>query len=169
VVTNNLTGSIPLTGEDVDITMYLNHPSGIAQETYRVKGKITDKTISADTNGFITNTFKIIQHNLEDEPQINSLQYTNYLSQPIYHRDVLYVYGRALGGVHTIIFDGKSINPFTGTDTRLEFILPKRTVTGPVILKGKGGKVQSDTLTVADPGIVNKKDVNSAGETVAEA
>ena len=168
VVTNNSTGSMPLTGENVDITMYLNHPSGIAQETYRVKGVITDKTINADTNGFITNTFKIIQHNLEDEPQINSLQYTNYLSDPIYHRDVLYVYGKALAGVHTILFDGKSINPFTGTSNRLEFILPKRTVSGPVILKGKGGKVQSETLTVADPGIVNKKDINSAGEIVAE-
>jgi hypothetical protein len=169
VVTNNLTGTMPITGEHVDITMYLNHPSGTSQETYRIKGRITDKTINADTNGFITNTFKIIQHNLEDEPQINSLQYTDYLTDPIYHRDVLYVYGRALAGVHTILFDGRTISKFTGTDSRLVFILPKRTVSGPVILKGKGGKVQSQTLVVADPGIKNKKDINSAGQTVAEA
>ena len=169
VVTNNKTGTLPLTGESVDITMYLNHPSGTSQETYRVKGRIVEKNISANTNGFITNTFKIIQHNLEDEPQINSLQYTDYLTEPIFHRDLLYVFGRALAGIHTIFFDGKTISKFTGDDTQLVFILPKRTTSGPVILKGKGGKVQSTKLIVADPGIVNKKDIDAGGNTVAEA
>ena len=170
VVTNNLTGTVPITGEDIDITMYLNHPSGTSREVYRIKGKITDKTITANTNGFVTNTFKIIQHNLEDEPVITSLQYVDYLTDPIYHRDVLYVYGRALEGVHTVIFDDKKLMKpqFSGTDNLIRFILPKRTMSGPVILKGRGGLVQSDTLTVAEPGIINRRDVDAAGNTVAE-
>ena len=170
LVTNNLTGTVPITGENIDVTMYLLHPSGLSRELYRIKGRITDKTIAANTNGFVTNTFKIIQHNLEDEPVITSLQYTNYATAPIYHRDVLYVYGRSLAGVHAVVFDGKKLTKpqFSGDDTLVRFILPRRTISGPVILKGKGGVVQSAKLIVADPGILNRRDMDVDGNTVAE-
>ena len=68
------------------------------------------------------------------------------------------------------MFDGKKFTrpQFSGDANLIRLILPRRTVSGPVILKGKGGVVQSAKLTVADPGILNERDVDSAGNTVAE-
>ena len=151
VIVDLLSGDLPITGKNAGIKLTFKHPNlPNLSESITSSGRLVEKNINSNINNVVRNSWTIIQHVLEEPPQITAFAPLSYSPG-----DPVLITGTNFNNTIELIFNDETDSSFRILDnSTISGNLPLNAVSGPIKVRTFSNEVSSATdLTIASPNI----------------
>lgn len=141
LVTDNLSGDLPISGKSAGITAIFSHPELPAlNQVFSVNGRLFQRNISTSVGGLTRSSLTIRQNYTDYTPSIST-----FTSTPKYPGETLQLIGNYLTNTTAVYIGHAAASYSVVSDTEITVTLPNDVVSGLITVYSYGGVVNSTT------------------------
>lgn len=144
IVTDNLSGDLPVSGKNAGISINFRHPNiPSLTESFTVSGSLYQRNIATSVNNFVTSSLSIKQNYIDAAPIV-----VGFSPALPALGDLIAISGTNLSNITSLFINDRQATFYIINDSLISGIIPNDAISGPIIVNGFGGTTTGGNITL---------------------